>query len=106
MILEQICRSGESIKGRPGNGDDWNWGGFERSYWTTSAGRMNYSICTEPYNTFRQSATKLLYKTINGKILNTYDSQIIRFIEKSVFTYKPVRCKLFACEWKNNDISL
>ena len=42
MILEQICRSGESIKGRPKNGDDWYWGGFDRSYWTTSAGRMNY----------------------------------------------------------------
>lgn len=105
MILEQICRSEESIKGRPKNGDDW---GFDRDYWTTSAGRsrMNYSTWTEPYSTFRQSAIKLLYKTVNGKILNTYDSPIIRFIEESIFTYKPARCKLFACEWKNNDISL
>lgn len=106
MILEQVCRIGESIKGRPSNGDDWSWGGVDRDYWTTSAGRMNYAPVTSPYNTFKQSATKLLYKTVNGKILNTYDSQIIRFIEESIFTYKPTRCKLFECEWKNNDISL
>lgn len=104
MLLEQVCQIGKTLAGKPKNGRDWE--GLAGMFWSTSATRSNTIDHGQPFNTYKQSVFKMLLKTNNGRIMNSYDMPIIRMLEDELFTYKLYRARLFECDWKNNDINI
>ena len=96
MLLEKVGL----ISDRKGEHTGWN------PFWVDNYSRNAYDYGYPPFCTWRQSQVKLLLKTKDGKIINSFDLPIIRKLDSEIYSKKMTRCKFFRCSWENNDIPI